>query len=124
MNTPLVPIPRVPVTVRPAAMNDLPFIDALQKRHTRMVGWMPTKQLVQKITLGHVLVAEDDAKQPAGYCIGHDQYFKRDDVGIIYQMNVVPGRQRSFVGATLLKAMFDRAAYGCRLFCCWCAQDI
>jgi hypothetical protein len=20
--------------------------------------------------------------------------------------------------------MFDRAAYGCRLFCCWCAQDI
>ncbi len=24
----------------------------------------------------------------------------------------------------LVKAMFDRAAYGCRLFCCWCAQDI
>src|ERR1051326_8634541 len=20
--------------------------------------------------------------------------------------------------------MFDRAAYGCRLFCCWCAQDL
>jgi hypothetical protein len=54
----------------------------------------------------------------------HDQYFKRDDVGIIYQMNVVPGRRRSLVGATLVKAMFERAAYGCRLFCCWCAQDI
>src|SRR6478609_1003801 len=39
-------------------------------------------------------------------------------------MNVAPGRQRGFVGATLIKAMFDRAAYGCRLFCCWCAQDI
>ncbi len=61
---------------------------------------------------------------PVGYCIGNDQYFKRDDVGIIYQMNVVPDRRRSLVGATLLKAMFDRAAYGCRLFCCWCAQDI
>jgi len=23
-----------------------------------------------------------------------------------------------------VKAMFDRAAYGCKLFCCWCAQDI
>ena len=59
-----------------------------------------------------------------GYVIGQDQYFKRDDVGIIYQMNVVPERQRGLVGATLVKAMFDRAAYGCRLFSCWCAQDI
>ena len=39
-------------------------------------------------------------------------------------MNVVPGRQRGLVGATLLKAAFDRAAYGCKLFCCWCAQDL
>jgi hypothetical protein len=23
-----------------------------------------------------------------------------------------------------LKAVFDRAAYGCKLFCCWCAQDL
>jgi hypothetical protein len=61
---------------------------------------------------------------PLGYCIGHDQYFKRDDCGIIYQMNVVPDRQRGLIGATLVKAMFERAAYGCRLFCCWCAQDI
>ena len=59
-----------------------------------------------------------------GYCIGHDQYFKQDDVGIIYQMNVVPERRRALIGATLVKAMFERAAYGCRLFCCWCAQDI
>jgi hypothetical protein len=56
--------------------------------------------------------------------IGTDRYFKHDDVGIVYHLNVAPGKQRGFVGATLLKAMFDRAAYGCRLFCCWCAQDI
>jgi len=36
----------------------------------------------------------------------------------------VPEAQRGLVGAALLKAAFDRAAYGCRLFCCWCAQDI
>jgi hypothetical protein len=59
-----------------------------------------------------------------GYVIGTDRYFKREDAGIIYQINVVPGKQRAFVGAALLKATFDRAAYGCRLFCCWCAQDI
>jgi hypothetical protein len=135
-------------------MDDLAFMDGLQKIHTKMVGFMQTKALEGKIKAGHVLVAESDEATerrsdegedtgesasafpsvasslrrsvavPVGYLIGNDQYFKRDDVGIIYQMNVVPGKQRGFVGATLLKAMFDRAAYGCKLFCCWCAQDI
>jgi hypothetical protein len=49
---------------------------------------------------------------------------KRDDVGIVYQLNVLPLKQRHLIGATLIKAVFERAAYGCRLFCCWCAQDI
>src|SRR3954449_7955795 len=101
MNAPIIPIPRSPVTVRVATAADLPFIDSLQKLHSKQVGWMPTKSLEQKIGLGHVLLAEDESKRPAGYCTGQDQYFKRDDVGIIYQLNVVPGRQRSFVGATL-----------------------
>ncbi len=70
-----------------------------------------------------MLIAESNS-EPVGYCIGNDQYFKRDDVGIIYQMNVVPGRQRGFIGASLLKAQFERSAYGCKLYCCWCAQDI
>src|SRR5688572_25456226 len=154
----VLPAARVPVHVRPATMDDLAFIDALQKKHTHMVGWMPTQQLEGKIRLGHVLVAwaprprssgcegtdvggaptplahdvggaptplgydVGGAPTPLGYCIGHDQYFKRDDVGIIYQLNVVPERRRSLIGATLIKAMFDRAAYGCKLFCCWCAQ--
>ena len=61
---------------------------------------------------------------PVGYCIGNDQYFKRDDVGIIYQINIAEGNRRALVGASLLKAQFDRSAYGCRLYCCWCAQDI
>jgi len=130
----IAPIPRSPVTIRAAVAADLPFIDGLQKLHTRQVGWMPTKQLEGKIAAGHVLIAEEPSPQPSpgvpgegvrvGYCIGHDQYFKRDDVGIIYQMNLVPAKQRGLIGATLVKAMFERAAYGCRLFCCWCAQDI
>jgi hypothetical protein len=56
--------------------------------------------------------------------IGNDQYFKRDDVGIIYQLNVMPTKQRGLIGASLLKAQFERSAYGCKLYCCWCAQDI
>jgi hypothetical protein len=140
------PSPRVPISVRLATIEDVPFLDSLQKLHTKQVGWMPTKQFEGKIKLGHVLIAEesrtaddaDDADKKlnssvlsvksavksVGYCIGNDQYFKRDDCGIIYQLNVMPQKQRGFIGATLIKAMFDRAAYGCRLFCCWCAQDI
>src|SRR6476646_2505472 len=59
-----------------------------------------------------------------GDVIGQDRYFKRDDVGIIYALNVVKEHRRSLIGAALLKAMFERSAYGCRLYCCWCAQDI
>ena len=142
------PLPHVPITVRAATLDDLPFMDRLQKLHSRAVGWMPTKSLEGKIAAGHVLVAEatvdsselmvdrnaqkrvslsttnDQRSTPLGYLIGADRYFKRDDVGIIYQMNVVPGRQRGLIGATLLKAQFERSAYGCRLYCCWCAQDL
>jgi GNAT superfamily N-acetyltransferase len=139
------PAPATPIAIRPAHLGDLAFIDRLQKMHSKMVGWMPTKQLEGKIAAGHVLVAEEvgsrqravgssEAPPPPtayslpptaiGYAIARDQYFKRDDVGIIYQLNVVPTHQRGLIGAHLLKAVFERAAYGCRLFCCWCAQDI
>ena len=42
-NAPAVlPAPRAAVSVRAATIDDLSFIDALQKQHTQMVGWMPT----------------------------------------------------------------------------------
>src|SRR5687768_636954 len=118
------PLPSVPVSVRPGTPDDLPFIDALQKKHTKQVGWFPTQTIEGKIKQGHVLVAVDEAGGRVGYLIGADQYFKHDDVGVIYQINVAEGTRRALVGATLLKAQFDRSAYGCRLYCCWCAQDI
>jgi hypothetical protein len=162
-----VPCPRIPITIRPGTMEDLPFIDALQKKHTKQVGFMPTKQFEGKIRAGHVLIAEerdevekrdeeserrrDEVKgksdapahfvspslvtsrsprtnlsvsTPLGYLIGTDQYFKHDDIGIIYQINIAESHRRSLVAATLLKAQFERSAYGCKLYCCWCAQDI
>lgn len=118
------PKARLEVTTRVAVAGDIPFIDMLQKMHGHMVGWFPTKQLEANIEGEHILIAEDEAGNSVGYCIAKDQYMKRDDVGIVYQLNVLPLRHRSLIGATLVKATFDRAAYGCKLFCCWCAQDI
>src|SRR5687768_8797363 len=59
-----------------------------------------------------------------GYIIARDRYLKRDELGVVYQLNVVPDQQRRLIGAHLVRSVFERAAYGCRLFCCWCAQDL
>src|SRR6476661_3901994 len=84
------PAPRVAISIRPATMSDLPFIDSLQKLHTKQVGWMPTKQLEGKIAAGHVIIAECPSPQPltnrcavtsrvqgegerVGYLVGNDQ---------------------------------------------------
>src|SRR5438132_251746 len=62
----IIPIPRVSVNVRPATIEDLPFIDSLQKAHTKQVGWMPTAQLEGKIKAGHALVAEEMRNSECG----------------------------------------------------------
>src|SRR5688572_5065305 len=46
------------IHVREATLEDLPFIDALQERTTKQVGFLHRKALEGKIALGHVLVAE------------------------------------------------------------------
>src|SRR4051812_6861808 len=124
MSSAIIPIPQIDVSVREATLDDVAFIDELQKARRNQVGFMHRGTLEGKIKAREALVAIDSRGERVGYVIGTDRYFKHDDVGIIYQLNVAPGKQRGFVGATLLKAMFDRAAYGCKLFCCWCAQDI
>src|SRR5688500_2089830 len=124
MSGQIVPIPQCPVKVRDGTSADIPFIDGLQKIHSDRVGFMATSWIEAKIAKAEVIVAEDSSGEPVGYCMGVDKYCGREDCGIIHQLNVAPGKQRGFVGATLLKAQFERSAYGCRLYCCWCAQDI
>jgi N-acetylglutamate synthase-like GNAT family acetyltransferase len=119
----IIPIPRITVSVREATLADLPFIDALQKKHNKQVAFLKEQALIGKINLKQIIIAEESG-QAVGYIIGNDKYFKRENVGVIYQLNVSPGKQRNLVGAQLVKAMFDRAAYGCTLFCLWCAQDL
>src|SRR4051794_13102205 len=53
-------IPRTPVSIRVATMSDLPFIDALQKKNGKCVGFLHEAALKGKIEDGHVLIAESD----------------------------------------------------------------
>src|SRR5436309_5187284 len=119
----MIPAPRCPITIRPATMADIPFIDSLQKLHKKQVGFLHRGTLEGKIEAGHVLVAwaarpcsseqtqdtgEPPVLQPLGYCIGTDKYFKHEDIGIIYHLNVVRGKQRHLIGASLVKAQFEK----------------
>ena len=150
-----VPTPRADVRVRLATLDDVPFMDSLQKLHARQLGYFPTKQFEGYVGMGAVLIAEEghegtqarrhegaepetasvsdpsvpsclraSVPPPLGYLISRDRYLKRDELGVVYQLCVVPDARRGLIGATLLKAAFDRSAYGCKLYCCWCAQDL
>jgi ribosomal protein S18 acetylase RimI-like enzyme len=137
------PIPRCELSIREATLADVPFMDGLQKKYGRALGYFPTQQFEEYVESGGVLVAEatelpiadlrlpiEDKSQIAnrksqiGYVISRDRYLKRDELGVIYQLCVAPGTQRKLVGAMLVREALARSAYGCKLYCCWCAQDL
>src|SRR5688500_4767410 len=101
-------------------MQDLPFLDSLQKRHNKSLGYFPTKQFEGYIAMGAVLVADEGpstssgrSAAPVGYIISRDRYLKRDELGVIYQLCVAAGARRKLVGAALVREAFRRSAYGC-----------
>lgn len=141
------PAPTTPMTVRVATREDMPFMDRLQKRHSKALGFFSRQMLEGYIDGRNVLIAEAtevdsdklivdrrDASSlstpnyhlstPLGYVISKDRYLRRDELGAIFQMCVAPGHERQFIAANLLREVFERSAYGCRLYCCWCAQDL
>ncbi|HEX8325131.1 MAG TPA: hypothetical protein VF595_14600 [Tepidisphaeraceae bacterium] len=46
------------IAIRPGTPADLPFMDALQKKHGKQRGFMNRATLEGKIAAGHVLVAQ------------------------------------------------------------------
>jgi len=117
------PLPQIGINVRLATLDDLAFIDGLQKKHSKQLGFFPRAQMEGYLKNGWVLIA-DRGGEPVGYCASRDRYLKRDELGAIFQLCVSPGKQRGLIGATLLKGVFERASYGTKLYCLWCAQDI
>jgi hypothetical protein len=106
----ITPQARQPINIRPAVPGDrdFAFVDALQKQHSKMLGFMHRQTLENYIEAGDLLIAETppprapDGRElpevhglPLGYCMGRDTYFKREDVGIIYQLVVGETQRRS-----------------------------
>ena len=70
----IVPVPRCEVSIRPAVADDYAFIDCLQDMHSKAVGFVPKAQLEGKVKLGHLLIAEDEARLPIDYVMSQDRY--------------------------------------------------
>jgi hypothetical protein len=68
-------VPQAEVTIREATIDDVAFIDELQKRHRAGVGFMHRGTLEGKIAAREVLVAIDSRAERVGYVIGTDRYF-------------------------------------------------
>src|SRR4051812_13699902 len=120
-----VPAPAMALAFRLATAGDLGALDALQKLYHKQLGFFPRAQLEGYVANGWVRVATDaTTDEVVGYCASRDRYLKRDELGVIYQLCVRPGAQRGNVGAALVREVFAHSAYGCRLYCCWCAQDL
>ena len=119
----IAPIPKVEISIRPGTMADIDWMDLLQKKHSKQLGFFPRKQFEGYLEMDGVLVAECNGT-PIGYVLYKDRYSGRDDLGAVFQVVVEDEYRRHCVAAALVKEVFERAAYGCRLFCCWCAQDL
>ncbi|MEM6393821.1 MAG: hypothetical protein AAF797_13690, partial [Planctomycetota bacterium] len=120
--------PTLDITTRFATQDDFPFIDALQKAESDGLGFQYEQALRKRIDQHNILIADalgsDNRRISAGYCLGVDRYQKRSELGIIYQIGVLPDFRRSLVAATLLQARFATSAYGTKLYCCWCKQSL
>src|SRR5687768_7027754 len=81
-------VPRGEISFRVGTLADLPFMDRMQKKYAKALGYFPRKQFEGYIEMGAVLVAwaprpcsskdTGEAPVPLGYCISRDRYFKRD----------------------------------------------
>jgi hypothetical protein len=54
----IIPIPHHDLSIRAATMADIPFMDGLQKKYGKALGYFPTKQFEGYVQSGGVLVAE------------------------------------------------------------------
>ncbi len=67
----IIPLPQTNVTVRDATLADVPFIDTLQKLHSKQVGFMRTSWIEAKIAKGEVIVAEEVGGRQ--YAVGSEE---------------------------------------------------
>jgi len=109
--------------LRKATAADVHFLDYLQERHAHEVGYLPRRALEYYCEKGQVWLALENGA-PAGYLLGQDRYYKRSDVGIIFQACIQYDARRRLLGTLLVEAYIASLPPGVKQVCLWCARDI
>lgn len=101
------PIPKAQSLSR-ATVRDLHFIDSLQKKFGRSLGFLPTQALEVNLEAGNVdLAMEND--EPAGYLLCRPRLAWQPLLGSIVQAAVAMDAQRRRHGLALLLQVEERA---------------
>jgi len=91
-----------------ATLSDLKFIDSLQKKFGRSLGFLPTEALTVNLEAGNVdLAMEND--EPAGYLLCRPRLAWQPLLGSIVQAAVCMDAQRRHHGLALLLQVEERA---------------
>lgn len=113
----------LPFTVRTAVPSDVKFIDALQKRFSNEVGFLPLAALDANIVKNRIAIGfEND--EPAGYILGKPNYKGDPELAILYQCAIEYSAQRHMLGSSLLEHAVGLFPPPSALACAWVAQDI
>lgn len=111
-------------TIRPATVADLRYVDALQRKFSNQVGWLPRAALEWLIERGQITVALENG-EPAGYVAGRALYKTRPELRPVTQTAVQYDAQRLSHGRQLIQHLAEtaRAAGQIGLQAC-CREDL
>lgn len=111
------------VHVRTAVEADLPYIDSLQAKHQRELGFLPRAAL-QGYIERHIVLLGLLNGDPACYLLGRDTSRFDPLTAMIYQACVQYDARYKLLGSTLVARYIDRLPTDRQAMGLWCAQDI
>lgn len=88
--------------VRPATIEDIPFIDALRRREWEKVGFLPLSRYEQMVErgAGTLLIVEENG-EPAGFLCGQHGF----PLSSVVQLAIAEDARRITLGSALLDQM-------------------
>lgn len=111
------------IQARLATAKDRSFLDHLQTKFSKQLGYMPLQAIERHCEKGQCWLAIENG-QPAGYVLGAPRYHGLDACSIIYQAAVPYDAQRRAVGTLLVTRWCEALPAESKQVALWCAQDI
>jgi len=116
MNNPL-PL----AAIRPATIGDLLAVEHYQRKHAYELGFLPSAALVERIDMGHVIVAEEN-DDPAGYLLGQPGATPANHhVSRIYHACIDYSLRKRHLGFALVES-WVRSSPTAKLLQLWCLE--